>query len=85
VLFRGEDDGARFQQLRRRLLAFGPPYDYRNPDAVVARLTQVLRGRPRLLLDASSAELVRRVLPGLQRKVVVALPALLADLRAALR
>lgn len=83
--FRAEGDRERFEALRRRLLAFGPPRDYADVDAVLARLSHVLRPRPRLALDARSLPIVRQLLPTLQQKVIVALPALLADLREALR
>lgn len=83
--FRDDGDRSRFETLRRRLLAFGPPRDYADVDAVLGRLTHVLRQRPRLALDAQALPIVRQMLPTVQRKVVAALPALLADLREALR
>ncbi|MEY4510062.1 MAG: hypothetical protein RLZZ450_2184 [Pseudomonadota bacterium] len=76
--------GTRWALLRDRLRSYGVPYDYQDPDAVLRRLQVVLRGRPRLALDAASAPLVRAHLPALQRKVVIALPALLASVREAL-
>jgi acyl carrier protein phosphodiesterase len=82
--FRSEAEEGRWRALRQRLLAFGPPHDYRNVDAVLARLTHVLARRPRLSLDAHAAELVRTRLPALQARVIAALPSLLTELRGAL-
>lgn len=82
--FRDPAEEARWRALRARLLAFGPPHDYANVDAVLVRLTHVLARRPRLALDAQAAELVRTQLPALQARVVAALPSLLAELRGGL-
>jgi hypothetical protein len=82
--FREEQGSVRWQALRLRLLAFGPPHDYGNLDVVLGRLVHVLQHRPRLALDDDSARLVRSVLPALQQKVVTELPRLLANLQAVL-
>jgi len=82
--FREPLGAERFELLRKRLLALGPPHDYRDPEAVLTRLGHVLAGRPRLAIDASARPLVLRSLPTLQRKVMTNLPTLLGGLRAAL-
>lgn len=82
--FADPESARRFESLRKRLLTFGPPCDYREPDVVLARLGRVLAGRPRLALDATSSPIVRRSLPALQRKVMTSLPSLLESLRDAL-
>ena len=71
----------RWHLLRERLLAHGPPHDYREPDSVLWRLTHVLSRRPRLALDASARARVRAALPGVQRRVIDGLGALLEVLR----
>jgi len=70
--------------VHRRLRAHGVPYDYRNTEAVVSRLSRALSGRPRLAISPEDARRVAMVLPEIQRKVVTRLPALLAAVRAAL-
>lgn len=74
----------RWHALRARLLAHGPPYDYRDPERVLLRLTHVLARRPRLALDAPARDRVRAALPGLQARVIDGLDPLLAQLRARL-
>jgi len=85
ALFIDAEGAVRWARLRERLLAYGVPHDYRDPDSVLRRLQVVLRGRPRLAIDAEAAPRVRAYLPALQRKVVTALPALLSSLREGLR
>jgi hypothetical protein len=75
---------ARWELLRQRLIVYGAPYDYRDPQAVLTRLQLVLRSRPRLAIDDTSLPVIRSALPGLQRKVVASLSPLLDALRAAL-
>lgn len=82
--FRDAAGDARWQALRERLLSFGPPHDYRDPDTVLTRLTHVLSARPRLAIDAAAAPIVQAYLPHLQQQVRRELPRLLASLRAAL-
>jgi len=84
ALFVDAEGGPRWSRLRERLLGHGVPYDYRDPDSVLRRLSLVLRARPRLAIDEKSAPLVRAHLPELQRKVVIALPLLLESVREAL-
>lgn len=79
--FTDSDGEARFQALRARLLAHGAPHDYRDPEAILRRLVLALRGRPRLAIDAASTPIIASALPGLQRKVALALPGLLASVR----
>ena len=74
----------RWHLLRERLLAHGPPHDYRDPEGVLWRLTHVLARRPRLALDAAASAQVRAALPGVQRRVIAGLGALLEVLRARL-
>lgn len=76
-LFVDAEGAQRFELLRARLLAFGPPYDYRDPEAVTFRLEQALRTRPRLAIAPTDRPLVRAMLPTLQARVVEVLPALL--------
>jgi len=80
-LFTQPAEHARWRLLERRLRAHGTPYDYRNTDAVLARLIRIFSGRTRLAIDATSERIVRSVLPDLQRHVVVETPLLLARLR----
>jgi len=83
-LFVDLDGSARWELLRQRLIVYGAPYDYRNPDAVLARLQLMLRGRPRLAIADSALPILRRALPALQRKVSTQLPSILDLLRAQL-
>ncbi len=76
--------GARWQRLREALLAHGAPHDYREPEAVLRRLTHVLRSRPRLAIAPEAAQIIRETLPDAQQRVVATLPALLTGVRAAL-
>lgn len=70
--------------LQRRLVTYGIPYDYRNTEAVVMRLTRALSGRPLLALSAADARIVGEVLPEIQRRVVVRLEGLVGAVRDAL-
>lgn len=80
-LFTGLEDRERWLHFERRLSAHGTPYDYRNTDAVLARLIRVFQGRKRLAIDGQSERIVRSALPDLQRHVVVQTPLLLTSLR----
>lgn len=80
-LFTSVDERERWLHLERRLTAHGTPYDYRNTDAVLARLIRIFQGRKRLAIDGQSERIVRSALPDLQRHVVVQTPHLLASLR----
>ena len=82
ALFADADAAARWELLRKRLIVYGAPYDYGEPESVLHRLTVVLRGRPRLAIDDLALPALRQALPGLQRKVVDQLSELLAGLRA---
>ncbi len=75
---------AGLSSVHRRLRAHGVPYDYRNTEAVVSRLSRALSGRPRLAISPEDARKVAIVLPEIQRSVVTRLPALLAAVRDAL-
>jgi acyl carrier protein phosphodiesterase len=83
-VFRDPDAVADLARLRTRLVSYGVPYDYRDPDAVLRRLQIVLNRRPRLAIADEFAPRVLKLLPGLQRDVRAALPALLASVRAGL-
>ncbi|MDB4972792.1 MAG: hypothetical protein JWN48_1133 [Myxococcaceae bacterium] len=72
----------RWELLRQRLIAYGAPYDYGHPESVLTRLQLMLRGRPRLAIDAAALPLLRQALPGLQRKVRAELSTLLSVVRA---
>jgi hypothetical protein len=80
-LFPAADALERWLHLERRLRAHGTPYDYRNTDAVLARLIRVFHGRTRLAIDGQSEQIVRSALPDLQRHVVAQAPLLLASMR----
>lgn len=74
----------RLTLVHRRLRTHGVPYDYRNTEAVVMRLSRVLKSRPILAISPEDARKVQSVLPEIQRKVVAVLPQLLAAVRDAL-
>src|SRR4051794_35492034 len=80
-LFEDSAQLARWIVLERHLHSHGVPYDYRNTDAVVRRLSRIFADRPRLALDESAERAVRGVLPELQHKVVARLPELLSRVR----
>jgi len=71
-------------RLHQRLAIYGVPYDYRNTEAVVTRLTRALSGRPMLALSPEEARIVGRVLPEIQRRVVVTVESLVDAVRHAL-
>jgi hypothetical protein len=81
ALFANAEGAARWELLRQRLIVYGAPYDYGDPESVLRRLSMVLRGRPRLAIDDRALPILRQALPGLQRKVVDQLPALLSAIR----
>ena len=66
-----DEDGTRALafRLRRRLEKHGPPEDYRDPTLVASTVERILRGRPRLALDARRAKSTARYLPELQQVV----------------
>jgi hypothetical protein len=66
--------------LIERLTRYGIPYDYEQPEAVTARVSSVLARRRRLALDAAGGAVVGSIMPDLKARVVLLLPALLADL-----
>jgi hypothetical protein len=80
-LFANPEGAARWELLRQRLIVYGAPYDYGDPESVLRRLSMVLRGRPRLAIEDRALPILRQALPGLQRKVVDQLSALLSALR----
>jgi len=80
----GDEARTALARVHERLCTHGIPYDYRNTDAVVLRLTRALGGRPRLALGPKEGQIVAKVLPAIQRKVRGSLPALLDHLRDAL-
>ena len=80
AIFRDPEGAARWELLRRRLIDYGAPHDYRDPESVLARLTAMLRGRPRLAVGPDALPILRQALPGLQRKVIAELSPLLARL-----
>ena len=80
-----DDEGrARWRTLRGRLERHGPPDDYRDPAIVASRVERILRGRPRLALDAPQLEVSARYLPELQQSVQAHTVPLIAELRQAL-
>lgn len=70
---------ARFASVHQRLTSYGPPHGYRDPKFVGDILFRILRERPRLALTASDAVVLEDLLPRLQRRVIEAAPALLAE------
>jgi hypothetical protein len=78
------DGAARFEGLRQRLAVYGVPDDTRDVGSVAVRVTRTLGRRPLLALNATDAEAMRDVLPGLQAAVDAAAPGIIADLRALL-
>ena len=81
ALFAGHADRVRWSSFEQRLRAHGTPHDYRNTDAVLARLIRIFQGRTRLAIEPPSERIVRSALPDLQRDVVAKAPHLLANLR----
>jgi acyl carrier protein phosphodiesterase len=78
------DRGAAFAALRKRLVRWGAPSDYREPAFVLQRLHDVLQSRPRLrVLDHQSAGL-ESFLPVFRRAVESQAPELLSQVRDAL-
>jgi hypothetical protein len=76
-----EEGGRRWRLLHRRLERQGPPEEYRDPTLVASRTERILRGRPRLALDAGSLEITARYLPELQRSVHGCAAPLMDELR----
>lgn len=79
-----EDGGHAFEKLRRRLERWGAPRDYDDPEFVLARLRDALRGRPKLRLLDEQHDAVAEFLPSLRLWVAADTPELLNDLRDAL-
>jgi hypothetical protein len=84
-VFVDAEGALRFEQLRARLLSFGAPYDYREPEAVLWRLERVLAARPRLAIEPAARSPIMALLPGLQTRVVEVLPALVQSVCEAVR
>jgi hypothetical protein len=74
----------RFASLHRRLTSYGPPHGYRDPAFVGDVLVRILRERPRLALRPEDVPVLDDLLPRLQRRVLDAAPALLAEVAAGL-
>jgi hypothetical protein len=79
--FAQPDGHDRLRVLAARLSAYGVPYDYRNTEAVAARLVRILARRPRLAISDGFEPAVEAALQGAQRAIVGAIPALTAHLR----
>ncbi len=78
------DAGERFEQLRRRLHAFGTPHAYSDPDFVTQRLAAALSSRPRLALRTSDEPAVGRWLRAFRIEVHRVAPALVARVERAI-
>jgi hypothetical protein len=76
-----EEGPARWRALRRRLEEHGPPEDYSDPTLVASRIERILRGRPRLALDARRLEIAALYLPELQQLVQARAAPLIDELR----
>jgi len=76
-----EEGPARWHALRRRLEKHGPPEDYSDPTLVASRIERILRGRPRLALDARRLEIAARYLPELHQLVQARAAPLIDELR----
>lgn len=76
-----EDRGRAFARLHKRLAAWGPPRDYRDPMFVLDRLNDVLRARPRLAVVEEQRHLIAEFLPTLRSRVEHRAPELLYELQ----
>jgi hypothetical protein len=81
---RWEDSGRAFETLQSRLMRWGAPLDYRDPDFVLARLEAALRLRPRLAMTPEDVPRVARSLPALEQQVRLYAEELLDELQDAL-
>lgn len=79
-----QDGGTDYASLRGRLRAWGAPGDYAEPEFVLARLRDALRGRPALAIVEDEADRVARCLPSLQQRVQHGARELLDQVRDAL-
>jgi hypothetical protein len=84
VGLRWSDNGARWQQIRRRLSERGVPVEYRDPHQVARRVRWALSQRPRLALADGDEHRVADWLASLRPTLAKASAPLLDELRAAL-
>jgi hypothetical protein len=68
-----------FVTVHQRLASFGPPHGYRDPKFVGDILVRILRERPRLALRPEDQPALDALLPRLNRRVMDAADALLAE------
>lgn len=76
-----KDEGAAFRHLRARLLAWGAPRGYEDPEFVLDRLADSLKRRPALALREEETARVATFLPSLKRMVEHSAHELLAQIR----
>ncbi|MGB8329585.1 MAG: hypothetical protein WCE62_05610 [Polyangiales bacterium] len=81
---RWQDDGRAFSRLHQRLLVWGAPHDYDDPQFVLARIGDALRRRPALCVLDDQFDRVAEFLPSLRTMVEHEAPELLHELRDAL-
>ena len=79
-----EDDGRAFAKLHRKLTKWGPPHEYRDPEFVLDRLTDVLHARPRLAVVDEQRSRIAEFLPTLRSQTERHAPELLDELQDAL-
>lgn len=84
ITWKAEEHPTRWQELCKRLIRYGLPHGYREPDEVAQRLVWILERRPRLALRGDEPAIVRQEMPALRERVVAETGALVAALRAAL-
>ena len=76
------DGPARWRVLCARLVAHGPPFEYRDPVRVAERVERVLARRRLLALSPAAAAIVAREMPAIAARVDGAAPIVLERLRA---
>lgn len=78
------DAAGRLESLCERLIDWGLPRDYADPDAVTERLVRILAGRPRLRIEADQRPSVCSTLRRIQPRVRARRDEVLQGLRQAL-
>ena len=84
LAWRDPGDAARFAALLARLRAYGVPDDLRDPSAIALRLGRLLARRPRLAPSPGDLRAIEAALVAHRARVVVAAPAVVRALRAAM-
>ncbi|MFW5920262.1 MAG: hypothetical protein ACOCUS_00380 [Polyangiales bacterium] len=84
VQWRDAEGPARLRELCERLLSWGVPDGYGEPELVAERLSLTLSRRPLLALDEHAREVVRDRLSAMQQRVLSRAETLMGELREAL-